>query len=85
MEERIKDRLPAFTPEKQELVKGAYDFMGLNHYTSGYIHRIYEEGRDYGNDAQVWGNAYNRSNHLIGPYAESGWLNVFPSGFKSLI
>jgi beta-galactosidase len=34
MVERVGDRLPKFTPEEQELLKGSTDFVGLNHYNT---------------------------------------------------
>ncbi|KAK6147446.1 hypothetical protein DH2020_018358 [Rehmannia glutinosa] len=36
MRERVGDRLPIFTPEQSELVKGSYDFIGMNYYTTNY-------------------------------------------------
>ena len=33
----VGDRLPQFTKEQSELVKGSYDFIGLNYYTSFYV------------------------------------------------
>ena len=29
-------RMPAFTPDEVTLIKGSYDFFGLNHYTTTY-------------------------------------------------
>ena len=29
-------RLPTFTPEEAQMVKGSYDFIGMNHYTSDF-------------------------------------------------
>ena len=34
MRERLGDRLPRFTEEQEGLLKGSYDFLGLNHYTT---------------------------------------------------
>ncbi|KAE9022670.1 hypothetical protein PR003_g3157 [Phytophthora rubi] len=34
MRERVGDRLPRFTPEETALVKGSYDLLMLNHYSS---------------------------------------------------
>ena len=32
----VKDRLPKFTKEQSKLVKGSFDFIGLNYYTTYY-------------------------------------------------
>jgi len=32
----VKDRLPYFTKEESEMIKGSYDFIGLNYYTASY-------------------------------------------------
>lgn len=39
MRERLGDRLPEFTPEQKEMLKGSCDFLGLNHYTTHYASR----------------------------------------------
>ena len=36
MKERLGDRLPSFTSEEKQLIKGSSDFFGLNHYTTMY-------------------------------------------------
>ncbi|MBA0647159.1 hypothetical protein Goklo_015066, partial [Gossypium klotzschianum] len=40
MRRLVKDRLPVFTPEQNELVKGSFDFIGINYYTSRYAKSI---------------------------------------------
>jgi beta-glucosidase len=32
----VGNRLPKFTKEQSKLVKGSFDFIGLNYYTSNY-------------------------------------------------
>ncbi|KAK6147487.1 hypothetical protein DH2020_018399 [Rehmannia glutinosa] len=36
MRERVGHRLPTFNAEETKLVKGSYDFIGMNYYTSNY-------------------------------------------------
>jgi beta-glucosidase len=36
MRSRVGDRLPRFTAAEAALVKGALDFVGINHYTTYY-------------------------------------------------
>ncbi|KAM7476682.1 hypothetical protein LguiB_023925 [Lonicera macranthoides] len=37
MVKRVGDRLPKFTEEQKEMVKGSADFIGLNYYTASYV------------------------------------------------
>ena len=36
MKSLVGDRLPKFTKEESKLLKGSFDFIGLNYYTSAY-------------------------------------------------
>ncbi|OVA17552.1 Glycoside hydrolase [Macleaya cordata] len=36
----VRDNLPTFTDEEKEMVKGSYDFIGVNYYTSRYAKDI---------------------------------------------
>lgn len=36
MKDLVKERLPIFTEEQTKLVKGSFDFIGINYYTSRY-------------------------------------------------
>jgi beta-glucosidase/6-phospho-beta-glucosidase/beta-galactosidase len=37
MKQRLGSLLPRFTAAEKALLKGSYDFFGLNHYTSEYV------------------------------------------------
>ncbi len=67
------------------MLKGSVDFIGINHYTSGYIHYTGEVGKDYSNDGRYWGSSKNMNGEQIGPQAESDWLFVYPLGFRRLL
>jgi len=79
------NRLPSFTPEESALVKGSFDFLGLNHYTSKFVHHTGNVGSNYGDDGRFFCSATNINGELIGPYAESSWLNVYPVGLRKLL
>jgi beta-glucosidase len=34
MRELVKERLPIFSKEEKKMIKGTFDFIGINHYTS---------------------------------------------------
>ena len=53
MRERCGDRLPSFTGEEKELVRGTSDFFGLNHYSTAYISAPAGEARTW----SMWGHA----------------------------
>ncbi|KAK3219062.1 hypothetical protein Dsin_013032 [Dipteronia sinensis] len=40
MREIVKDRLPTFSAQEKKLIKGSFDFIGLNYYTSRYAKSI---------------------------------------------
>lgn len=79
------NRLPEFSAEESQIVKGAYDFLGLNHYTSKFVHHSGDIGRDYGDDGRFWTSSTDKNGNLIGPYAECTWLNVYPLGMRKLL
>lgn len=75
-----RSRLPTFTPQQIQRLKGASDFLGLNHYTtylvnqgSGEIHTQPSFGDDMGvviSQKDEW------------PRTNSTWLRVVPWGFR---
>lgn len=80
-------RLPSFTAEESALLRGSFDFIGLNHYTSKYYqnvnHTLPGEGGWF--DDQHLIETPQRDGKLIGPQAASVWLQVVPWGFYNVI
>ncbi len=52
MRQRVKQRLPQFTPQERDQIKGSNDFLGLNHYTTMYASN--SEGKEI--QSQASGN-----------------------------
>ncbi len=46
MRQLVGDRLPEFSDEQSRLLKGSYDFLGLNHYTTRFYSMRGEQERD---------------------------------------
>lgn len=82
----VGSRLPNFTKEESLVVKGSFDFLGLNYYTSSYAKNARRSNSppSYVTDALVNQTA-KRHGVLIGPQAASSWLYVYPSGIRSLL
>lgn len=85
MRKQIGDRLPEFTPEEAELVKGSNDFYGMNHYCANYIrHKDTEpELNDHAGNLEIL--MQNKEGEWIGPETQSVWLRPMPLGFRKLI
>lgn len=85
MRKQLGDRLPEFTPEEAELVKGSNDFYGMNHYCANYIkHKDTEpELDDHVGNMEIL--MQNKEGEWIGPETQSAWLRPMPLGFRKLI
>ncbi|XP_072937019.1 myrosinase 1-like [Epargyreus clarus] len=81
----LKSRLPEFTPEEVEFVRGSSDFFGINHYTTSIVYR----------NASVFGvhpspSYYDDLDVLMYQLSEwdsgaSTWLKIVPWGFYKLL
>ncbi|XP_035541200.1 beta-glucosidase 12-like [Juglans regia] len=81
------NRLPMFTPKQSKLVKGSYDFIGINYYTANYASDAPEYkslNKSYLTDALV-SQTTSRNGVLIGPEAASSWLHVYPRGIYDVL
>ncbi|KAM7258809.1 hypothetical protein ACFE04_014550 [Oxalis oulophora] len=89
MKRIVKDRLPKFTIEEQNALKGSSDFIGINYYTSRYaksipinmsvvpVSFVKDEFLDV---------LDNKDGVLIGPKVEgSFYINNYPRGLQKLL
>jgi beta-glucosidase len=70
MRRRVGERLPRFTPQESALVKGALDFVGINHYTTYYTRH---------NDTNIIGRLFNDT------LADTGTLSLRESSSLNLL
>jgi len=84
----VGDRLPKFTPEQQEMLRGSHDFFGLNHYTSVFAANVDSENVEAGSwdtDQKAAISYTDKEGNLIGPVADSPWLHVVPFGIEKML
>uniref|UniRef100_A0A915B4G7 Beta-glucosidase n=1 Tax=Parascaris univalens TaxID=6257 RepID=A0A915B4G7_PARUN len=86
-ENRCVSRLPSFTQEQVEFVKGTADFLGLNYYFSlmAREQRPEEDDKDrdvFQTDAGIV-ETQNLKWKQIGP--ANSWLRAYPEGFRKLL
>ncbi|KFK42879.1 hypothetical protein AALP_AA1G050600 [Arabis alpina] len=87
MVNHVKDgRLPTFTQEESSMLKGSYDFIGINYYTSSYAKDVpcATENITMATDPCV-SVVVERNGVPIGPKAGSDWLLIYPKGIRDLL
>jgi len=86
MKEYVGDRLPSFTQQQQQLLRGSHDFFGFNHYTSRWVSNNPDapSGRGWETDKKTAPTA-ERDGEFIGPVADSSWLYVVPWGMRKIL
>ncbi|KAK3034897.1 hypothetical protein RJ639_033260 [Escallonia herrerae] len=101
MKRYVGSRLPKFTKVQSQLLKGSFDFLGLNYYTANYVSHGLESNNgllSYNTDPQLrtsyFGTkcglcpvvpAAERNGVPIGPPSASDWLFIYPEGIYKLL
>ncbi|KAM7497418.1 hypothetical protein LguiA_021832 [Lonicera macranthoides] len=78
-------RLPDFTADETALLRGSYDILGLNYYTTGYAlnnPNPFGTPPSYNTDSQV-NETYERDGVFIGQ--GEGWIYIYPKGIRGLL
>ncbi|GMP91380.1 hypothetical protein CsSME_00042106 [Camellia sinensis var. sinensis] len=83
----VGKRLPKFSKEQSKMLKGSFDFLGLNYYTANYAAYTPNSNSvnaSYLTDSQV--NLTTKRNGVpIGAMAASTWLFVYPRGIYDIL
>lgn len=90
MVHHVGSRLPEFTPFQRDRVKGSFDFLGFNHYSSKYVWHVERRysGAGWFEDVAVRQSEYlypHKNDGIIGPQAYSPWLHRAPWGFHKAL
>ncbi|KAL5566560.1 hypothetical protein UlMin_029724 [Ulmus minor] len=85
----VGDRLPKFTKKESELLKGSFDFLGLNYYTANYARDAPQNPHIFKflsvlTDAQV-DTSTSRNGVPIGPPTGTSVFYVYPEGIYELL
>ncbi|XP_056630382.1 lactase/phlorizin hydrolase-like [Diorhabda sublineata] len=78
-----KSRLPVFTDEQVEFIKGTADFLGVNYYTTRMVqHTTDPQTMVYDWIADMEIHSYQKDEW---PSTASNWLKIVPWGFRKLM
>ncbi|KDP43416.1 hypothetical protein JCGZ_16703 [Jatropha curcas] len=83
----VGNRLPKFTRKQAEMVKGSFDFIGINYYTAMYADDVTSYSNvnlSYTTDSRV--NLTSEKNGIpIGQSTGCSWLYIYPKGIYELM
>ncbi|XP_027357327.1 beta-glucosidase 12-like [Abrus precatorius] len=83
----VGNRLPKFSENQMKLLRGSFDFFGLNYYSSAYAAdapQLCEARPSFLTDSLVNFSTV-RNGIPIGPRAASEWLYVYPKGIREVL
>ncbi|WCJ18990.1 beta glucosidase 17 [Euphorbia peplus] len=83
----VGKRLPKFTEEEAQLIKGSFDFIGINYYSSSYADDLTTSytnlNQSYTTDSRV--NVTSEKDGIpIGEKTDISWLFMYPKGIQQL-
>ncbi|CAI0385866.1 unnamed protein product [Linum tenue] len=86
MKALVGDRLPKFTEEQKQMLKGSVDFLGVNYYSAYYAEDASSStiNPSYTTDSQV--NITMHKNGIpIGQPTACDWLYIYPEGMLEIL
>ncbi|WCJ18231.1 beta glucosidase 12 [Euphorbia peplus] len=82
----VGQRMPKFSKEESLMLKGSFDFIGLNYYTSKYAIDVPCKTHNFAFSSDSCVMLSNEKDGiLIGPKTGSDWLYVYPRGIEELL
>ncbi|KAK4382031.1 Beta-glucosidase 13 [Sesamum angolense] len=87
MQSLVGSRLPTFTEEQIEMLKGSFDFLGLNYYTGNYAANVPVRSGNISSttDSMVSLSTYDINGVAIGYPTENDDFFVYPRGLYNLL
>ncbi|GAB2269051.1 hypothetical protein Dimus_003981 [Dionaea muscipula] len=84
----VGSRLPKFTRQQSELLKGSYDFIGLQHYSTMFAYDAGPSNSEYLSfftDQRANFSFVNLNGDPIGEPTPVFWLYIYPDGIRDLV
>ncbi|KAF3331272.1 beta-glucosidase 24-like protein [Carex littledalei] len=87
MRKLVGDRLPKFTREQSDMLKGSFDFVGVNYYTARFTSNIPISSSNIVNKSYDADQLLNQTDGDVATLfqAASSWLYVYPKGIRDLL
>ncbi|GLT29057.1 hypothetical protein SLA2020_039460 [Shorea laevis] len=86
MRDIVKDRLPTFIDKEKELVKGSFDFIGINYYITRYAKNVPKTSSANFAIDQAVDDRLDKNGVLISSQASgSMFIYVYPLGLLDLL
>ncbi|CAM8919480.1 unnamed protein product [Rhodiola kirilowii] len=90
MRKLVKDRLPQFTKEQQDLIRGSFDFIGINYYTSRYAQAAVSDNnnstKSFSTDSLTNITTTRADGRQIGLKASgSSYIYIYPEGLQKIL
>ncbi|KAK8498213.1 hypothetical protein V6N11_062090 [Hibiscus sabdariffa] len=87
MQSLVGNRLPKFNKMESEMLKGSFDFLGMNYYTAAYA--AYAPKNNVGRPSFLTDARANFSSEHngvpIGPATGTSWIYMYPRGIQDLL
>ncbi|XP_027344125.1 beta-glucosidase 12-like [Abrus precatorius] len=86
MVNKVGERLPKFSEREYLMVKGSFDFIGLNYYTANFAANIpCQQGNLSILTDPCARLTTERNGSPIGPKASSNWIYIYPQGIQDIL
>ncbi|KAG2326098.1 hypothetical protein Bca52824_008826 [Brassica carinata] len=88
MKKIVGKRLPSFTESQSRKLKGSFDFVGINYYSSVYAKNVAEVDPDkpfWRSDQHVEWKKQNKEGKAIGAQGGVDWNLIYPQGLRKVL
>ncbi|MQM03641.1 hypothetical protein Taro_036423 [Colocasia esculenta] len=85
MRATLGDRLPKFTEQQSMLIKGSFDFLGLNYYSTYYAVSLPFTSNSHNSSYYTDSFANTAESGFVVLQAASEWLYIYPPGIRQLL